>query len=67
MAPKRPDRAAALKRAHEAAAYDAWFRAQVQEALDDPSPAISNEDASAYMERVFAELESKATKKRATR
>lgn len=27
-ATKRPDRSAALKRAHEAAAYDAWFRDQ---------------------------------------
>ncbi len=26
------------------AAYDAWFRAKVQEALDDPRPAISMEE-----------------------
>jgi len=32
---KRPDRAAALKRAHKAAEHDAWFREQVQQALDD--------------------------------
>lgn len=32
-----------MKAAHEAAAYDKWFRAQVQEALDDPGPAIPNE------------------------
>lgn len=32
---KRPDRAEAMKRMHEAAEYDAWFRAQVQEALDE--------------------------------
>ena len=32
---KRPDRAEALKRAHEAAEHDAWFRGQVQSALDD--------------------------------
>lgn len=25
--------------------YDAWFRAQVQEALDDPSPPIPHEEA----------------------
>ncbi len=29
-----------MKRAHEAAAYDTWFRAQVQEAIDDPRPSI---------------------------
>ena len=37
--PKRPDRSAALKRAHEAAAYDQWFRGEVAQALkeaDDP-------------------------------
>lgn len=43
--------AARLKRMHEAAAYDAWFRAQVDEAVkeaDDPSTLwISNKDAKA--------------------
>lgn len=32
----RPDRSAALKRAHEAVAYDAWFREQVQAPLMIP-------------------------------
>lgn len=32
---KRPDRAEALKRAHEAAEHDAWFRGQVQQAVDE--------------------------------
>jgi len=45
----RPDRAEALKEAHEAAAYDAWFRAQVQEALDDPGPDIPGEVVEAKM------------------
>jgi hypothetical protein len=31
----RPDRAKALRSAHEAAAHDAWFRAEVQRALDE--------------------------------
>lgn len=26
-------------------AYDAWLRAQVQEALDDPSPSVPHEEA----------------------
>ena len=43
----RPDRAAALKRAHAAAAYDKWFRSQVQAALDDPRPSIPHEEVSA--------------------
>lgn len=36
----RPDRAEAMRRAHEAAAHDKWFRVQVEEAIneaDDPS------------------------------
>lgn len=40
---RRPDRAAALKRAHEAAAYDIWFREQVQASIDDPRPSIPHE------------------------
>ena len=32
---KRPDRADSLKRVHEAAEHDAWFREQVQQALDE--------------------------------
>jgi DNA-damage-inducible protein J len=30
------------------AAYDAWFRAKVQEALDDPRPGIPNEQVKAH-------------------
>jgi hypothetical protein len=49
----RPDRSEALKRAHEAAAFDeatyeAWFRKQVQDSLDDPRPTIAHEDVKAY-------------------
>ncbi|MBP2489407.1 hypothetical protein JOH50_005202 [Rhizobium leguminosarum] len=36
----RPDRAAALRRTHEAAEYDKWFRQQIEEAIreaDDPN------------------------------
>lgn len=40
----RPDRAIALKRAHEAAAYDEWFREQVQASIDDPRAALSHEE-----------------------
>lgn len=36
----RPDRAEALKSAHEAAAYNKWLKAEVQEAIDDTSPTI---------------------------
>ena len=40
---ERPDRSEALKRAHEAAAFDSWFRSQVQASLDDPSADIAHE------------------------
>jgi hypothetical protein len=41
----RPDSAAKLKIAHEAAAYDVWFREQVQASIDDPRPSISDNEA----------------------
>jgi len=49
-AAKRPDRSAALKRAHEAAAYEKWFREQVQLSIDDPRPSV----ADAEVRQVFA-------------
>lgn len=44
---RRPDRAEALKRAHEAAAYDAWFREQIQSSIDDPRPSIPHDTVEA--------------------
>lgn len=32
---RRPDTAAALKRAHDAAEYDRWFRAEVEKAVEE--------------------------------
>lgn len=40
---RRPDRAEALKLAHEAVAYDTWFREQVQASIDDPRPSIAGD------------------------
>ena len=34
--------------AHHAAEHDAWFKAKVQEALDDTRPAIANKKVEAY-------------------
>lgn len=42
---KRPDRAAAMKSAHEAAAYTKWLKAEIQEAIDDTSPTIPHDEA----------------------
>lgn len=45
-----------MKAAHEAAAYDKWFRAQVQEAIDDPRPSIPHELVAAEWKKERAEL-----------
>lgn len=42
-AKQRPDRAAALRRVHKSAAYDAWLRAEIAAALDDPRPSLSQQ------------------------
>jgi hypothetical protein len=55
--PRRPDRAEALRRVHEAAAHDQWFRAQVEAALremDDPASLITEEQ---YQEWLKAKRE----------
>ena len=41
------------------AAYDAWFRAKVQEALDDPRPLIPHEEVRRRMEVLRAEAMAK--------
>jgi len=44
---RRPDHSEALQHAHETAAYDAWFREQVQANLDDPRPSVPDDKARA--------------------
>lgn len=60
----RPDAAARMKRAHEAAAYDAWFRAEVEagikEANNPNTEWVSNEEAEASMEKLLTKLEAEA-------
>lgn len=51
---KRPDRAEAMKSAHEAAAYNKWLQAEVQEAIDDASPAIPHAEVMADVRAVIA-------------
>jgi hypothetical protein len=46
----RPDRSEAMKHAHEAAAYEEWFKNQVQASIDDPRPSVSDEE----VRRIFA-------------
>lgn len=56
----RPDRAKALRHAHEAAAHDEWFREQVEIAVreaDDPNTVwVSNEDVKKESAKQRAEL-----------
>ncbi|NKL12204.1 hypothetical protein GFL78_09415 [Rhizobium leguminosarum bv. viciae] len=56
----RSERAAALRRTHEAAEYDTWFREQVEEAIreaDDPNTVwIPHEVVEEEMARQRAEL-----------
>lgn len=35
---------ARMKRAHQAAAYDTWFREQVQASIDDPRPSVNDDE-----------------------
>jgi hypothetical protein len=59
----RPDRAEAMKATHaSAAAYDKWVRQQVQEAIDDPRPAIAHDDV---MKTAGARVEAMRKGKRA--
>ena len=39
----------------QAASYDRWFRAQVQESIDDPSPCIPHDQVMAEMRALIAE------------
>lgn len=45
--PGRPDAAARLRHAHEAAAYETWLRNQVQASVDDPRPSLPGEEVEA--------------------
>ncbi len=58
----RADSSERMKRAHEAAAYDKWFRAQVQEAIDDPRPSIPHGQVAADWAIERAELLQQATR-----
>lgn len=61
----RPDRAEAMRNAHQASAHDAWFRAEVQIALseaDHPETQwTSNEDAKATWAKKRCELSARTT------
>ncbi|MDR8731342.1 type II toxin-antitoxin system RelB family antitoxin [Burkholderia pseudomultivorans] len=49
--------------AEEAAAYDRWFRAEVQASLDDPTPNVPHDQVMADMRAMLAQR--KAARKNA--
>jgi hypothetical protein len=54
---------ARMKRTHAAAAYDAWFREQVQASIDDPRPSLTDAQARAAMAASRQALHGKADAK----
>ena len=54
--PGNRGRAEALRKAHQAAAYNQWLAAEVQDAIDDPRPNISHDDVMAEMDADIAEM-----------
>ena len=42
--------------ATDPAAHDAWFKAKVQEALDDPRPTLSHDEVTEHFAKKRAEL-----------
>lgn len=46
----------------QAEAYDVWFRAKVQEALDDPSPGIPHDQVMAEMRALIESKRRDATR-----
>ncbi|MDY0329793.1 MAG: hypothetical protein RBR52_04775 [Thiomonas sp.] len=54
MTRSRQSRAEAMRSAHQAAAYNQWLAAEIQEALDDPRPSIPHDEVMARMDARIA-------------
>ena len=54
-----------MKRAHQAAAYDTWFREQVRASIDDPRPSIDDGQARKRFAAKRAALAKRAAPKKA--
>ncbi|WP_018403893.1 type II toxin-antitoxin system RelB family antitoxin [Marinobacter gelidimuriae] len=50
----RDNRAQAMRQAHEAAAYNQWLAAEIQEAIDDPRPSVPHNEVMARMDARIA-------------
>ena len=54
MSRSRQNRADAMREAHEAAAYNQWLAAEIQETIDDPRPSIPHDEVMARMDARIA-------------
>ncbi|MEY3123380.1 hypothetical protein [Nitrosomonas mobilis] len=50
----RDSRAQAMRQAHEAAAYNQWLAAEIQEAIDDPRPSVAHDEVMVRMDARIA-------------
>lgn len=50
----RQSRAEAMRGAHEAAAYNQWLGAEIQEAVDDPRPSLPHDEVMGRMDARIA-------------
>lgn len=50
----RDSRAQAMRQAHEAAAYNQWLAAKIQEAIDDPRPSVAHDEVMVRMDARIA-------------
>lgn len=48
------NRARALRKAHEAAAYNEWLATEIEETIDDPRPSIPHDEVIARMDARIA-------------
>lgn len=55
-------RAQVLRGAHEAAAYNQWLAAEIQEAIDDPRPSVPHDEVMARMDARIARLKAAGSK-----
>ncbi|AZG10681.1 hypothetical protein EGT29_23950 [Pigmentiphaga sp. H8] len=56
-------RAQALRKAHEAAAYNSWIADEIQAAIDDPRPSTPHDDIMTRMETRVARHKTAAAKR----
>lgn len=48
-----------MRQAHEAAAYDKWLKAEIQEAIDDPRPNVAHDDVMCRMDERIAAIKAR--------